>query len=118
MCAIMVVSALATCWPFQVRFALSRAALETEARRLLETPASKAGEELREGWVRFHLQHRVGVYTVQVVDVDHIRGHVYFSIGSVVRPAGLVYLGDSTEPPQEGERDRCLPREWGFFAYP
>jgi hypothetical protein len=117
-CTIIVIAALATHWPFRVRFALSRVALEAEAQRLLETPVSGTDVELREGWARFLRSYDVGAYTVQAADVDHTRGHVYFAIGSVVRMGGLAYFGDSIEAPQFGWRESYLPPEWGLFAYP
>jgi len=117
-CAIMVIAAITARWPFRMRFALSRVALEAEAQRLLETPASEADMKLREGWARFLRHYEVGAYTVQAADVDYTRGHVYFSIGSVVRMGGLAYFGDSTEAPESGWREPYLPPEWGLFAYP
>jgi hypothetical protein len=117
-CTIVVIAALTAHWPFRVRFALSRVALEAEAQRLLETPAAQADIELREGWARFFRHRQVGAYTVQAVDVDYTRGHVYFSIGSVVRMGGLAYVGNSTEAPESGWREPYLPPEWGLFAYP
>ncbi len=86
-CLLIMITSLATRWPFQVRMALSREALETEARRLLSVPAEEANVPLRERWGRFYLNLKaVGIYTIQTADVDYDRRHVYISIGgSVVR---------------------------------
>lgn len=86
---LMGVASLATRWPFQVRLAMSREALETEARRLLTVSPDEADVQLREGWARFLLDRKAGLYTIQAADVDYGRRHVYLSIGSVVRTGGV-----------------------------
>lgn len=117
-CLLIMVASLATRWPFQVRLALSREALETEARRLLSVSPAEADVQLREGWARFFLDRKAGMYTIQAADVDYDRRHVYLSIGSVVRMSGLVFLGDSAEPSYHGYRAPYLPSGWELFAYP
>ena len=117
-CLLIVVASLSTRWPFQVRLALSREALEREARRLLTVSPAEADVQLREGWARFFLNRKAGMYTIQAADVDYDRGHVYLSFGSVVRMGGLVFLGDSAEPSYDGYRAAYLPPDWELFAYP
>lgn len=117
-CLVIVVTSLATHWPFRVRLALSCEALETEARRLLSVSPAEADEQLREGWARFVLSRKAGMYTIQAGDVDYERRHVYFSIGSIVRMSGLVFLGESDEPPYHGYRVPYLPSGWALFSYP
>jgi len=112
-----IIVALALHVPLRVRFAMSRAALETEARRLLATPATEADMH-GPGPARFFSLGTVGYYDVGLADVDYESGHVFFSIGFGIRPNGLVYCQNGAVSPQMGWRVWYLPENWGLFAYP
>jgi hypothetical protein len=118
-CLLIVVSALATAWPFRLRFALSRTELEAEAQRLLTAPSTAPVFASGAGWARYQLRRKIGAYEVHFADVDTERGHVYFITGGFIRGWGLLYVGDSSEPPGHGWVGVSgLPTGWGLFAYP
>ena len=117
-CLLLVGSTWVAPWPFLVRFRLSSEALEAEVHRLLALSPPTSTQWDREGWARYRPYMQVGQYTISLVDVDYLRRHVYFNIGPGIRPHGVVYVGGSTEVPEEGWHVWYLPKEWALFAFP
>ena len=116
---LIVIGSVATHAPLRVRFAYSQEALEAEARRLLAATPAASQPDVRPGRGRYFTNREIGAYFVGIVDVDQVRQHVYFNIGPGIRPHGLVYLGDSTEQPEEDHwRVPYLPAQWELFASP
>ncbi len=118
-CLLVVVVSATTHLPLRMRFSYSRPALEAEAQRLLRLPPPASLPAGRPGWGRCFPNQEFGSYFVGLVDVDYVRGHVYFTIGPGIRPAGLVFTADSSEPPEEDHwRVPYLPPQWALFAEP
>jgi len=118
-CLVVMLSASTTRWPFRLRLAWSQPALEAEVRRLLDLPPpTTSSDAMRPGWARFDTTQQLGWYSVSHIEVDYSHKHVYFSIGWGIRPHGLVYVGDSTEPPEEEIRRQYLPPGWALFLCP